>query len=603
MAENAIPSKGFLNFGKSASQGYLPFSLTDTGALNINGSISASLGAFVPASQFSLSPTTSSSSVAISGGTAVLIQNTGANDAYIKFGASATTSDILIKSGAVIQLDSGGGGTLAAITASGSTTLRITTGSGLAMYNQAGGSGGGGGNVNLNQVGGVAYALGQGAMSASMSVCLASDQSNIPLNLKQVNGSAFALGQTTKSASLPVTLASDQGNLAVAVQERSEISGTSSAAGVFSNFPLTDTNGARHMSLQVTAIAAGSTIVAEESNDGTTWTNLISLAGAASVTATGLHQYNFSAKQIRVRQSVYGGSGSSSVTAEFRLDPAPFAQAYGAGAVDARTNRVVLASDDALVTVAGTTSDTAYNGSGNSTLSASLRGIYSKLGSVVLAAGTALIGKVGIDQTTPGTTNAVMATNFPATADVNSGNVGASTLRMCPATNSPAIANWGQGATGSAVPSGAQYKGLMARTTTPSAGSDGNLVGAMADKFGRQIVMIGNPRDLKGKAQLTLSGSTSETTFITAGGAGVFNDIYKLVLTNTDTTNGTEVELRDATAGSLIETFYVPPKETRGFTVPSSDAMPQTTANNNWTLKCITAVTALKASALYNINK
>lgn len=56
-------------------------------------------------------------------------------------------------------------------------------------------------------------------------------------------------------------------------------------------------------------------------------------------------------------------------------------------------------------------------------------------------AGTNLIGKVGIDQTTPGTTNAVAATNLPTTADTNSGNKSASTLRVVLATDQPALSN------------------------------------------------------------------------------------------------------------------------------------------------------------------
>ncbi len=76
-----------------------------------------------------------------------------------------------------------------------------------------------------------------------------------------------------------------------------------------------------------------------------------------------------------------------------------------------------------------------------------------------LVAGSAIVGKVGIDQTTPGTTNAVFATNFPTTLDTNTGNASASTIREAVATNNPAIPAWGQGATGSAVPSGAVYLG------------------------------------------------------------------------------------------------------------------------------------------------
>jgi hypothetical protein len=56
-------------------------------------------------------------------------------------------------------------------------------------------------------------------------------------------------------------------------------------------------------------------------------------------------------------------------------------------------------------------------------------------GSWVLSAGSAIIGKVGIDQTTPGTTNAVHTTNFPTTVDTNSGNKSASTPRVVVATD------------------------------------------------------------------------------------------------------------------------------------------------------------------------
>lgn len=56
-----------------------------------------------------------------------------------------------------------------------------------------------------------------------------------------------------------------------------------------------------------------------------------------------------------------------------------------------------------------------------------------------LPAGTNVIGKVGIDQTTPGTTNAVQVTNLPATVDTNTGNASASTPRVVLASNQPSI--------------------------------------------------------------------------------------------------------------------------------------------------------------------
>ena len=58
-----------------------------------------------------------------------------------------------------------------------------------------------------------------------------------------------------------------------------------------------------------------------------------------------------------------------------------------------------------------------------------------------LTAGSNIVGKVGIDQTTPGTTNAMAATNLPTTVDTNSGNKSASTLRFVLATDQPQMTN------------------------------------------------------------------------------------------------------------------------------------------------------------------
>lgn len=58
-------------------------------------------------------------------------------------------------------------------------------------------------------------------------------------------------------------------------------------------------------------------------------------------------------------------------------------------------------------------------------------------GKVGLNAGSAIIGSVSIDQTTPGTTNAVHTTNWPTTVDTNSGNKSASTPRVVIATDQP----------------------------------------------------------------------------------------------------------------------------------------------------------------------
>lgn len=58
-----------------------------------------------------------------------------------------------------------------------------------------------------------------------------------------------------------------------------------------------------------------------------------------------------------------------------------------------------------------------------------------------LPTGSNIIGKFGIDQTTPGTTNATQTTNLPTTVDTNTGNASASTLRVVLATNQPQLSN------------------------------------------------------------------------------------------------------------------------------------------------------------------
>lgn len=76
--------------------------------------------------------------------------------------------------------------------------LENTTGGGVASA------------VNVNQIGGSSYALGQTTMANSAPVVIASDQSNLPTNLAAVGGSAVTLGQKTMANSIPVVLASDQ---------------------------------------------------------------------------------------------------------------------------------------------------------------------------------------------------------------------------------------------------------------------------------------------------------------------------------------------------------------------------------------------------------
>lgn len=130
------------------------------------------------------------------------------------------------------------------------TTLNISTAYGtLPNVTNLGNS-----NVALNEVNGTAITLGQKAMSASLPVVLSSDQAAIPITdnsgsltvdapvgtpvfARLSDGSAALIGQKAMTASLPVTLASDQSNVNVV-----EVPATSGGWSIFHAVSANSTN-------------------------------------------------------------------------------------------------------------------------------------------------------------------------------------------------------------------------------------------------------------------------------------------------------------------------------------------------------------------------
>jgi hypothetical protein len=141
--------------------------------------------------------------------------------------------------------------------------------------------------------------------------------------------------------------------------------------------------------------------------------------------------------------------------------------------------------------------------------------------------------------------------------------------------------------------------GGVARTSNPTAVTNGQRVNGIFDKLGKQVV-VGALRDVKGVQKTTIS-VTTETTVVTAGGANVFNDVYAIIVTNTSAT-GVSIDFKDATAGTTRMTLYAPATDTRGFTVPVDSAMVQAVANNNWTATASGAVSSLQITVLYVSN-
>ena len=168
--------------------------------------------------------------------------------------------------------------------------------------------------------------------------------------------------------------------------------------------------------------------------------------------------------------------------------------------------------------------------------------------------------------------------------------------------------------TGSAVPAQAGYTGFnsggtlvgvssanplpainygTARTTNPSAVSDGQVSNIMTDKMGRQVVVQGHTRELVGKQATTITSSTAATTVVTAGGASVFTDISSLTVTNSSAT-ATTITLSDGTTP-----FVYNCPANGGFTIQFNPPVPATTANTAWTLQCGTSVASVYCSIVY----
>ena len=152
----------------------------------------------------------------------------------------------------------------------------------------------------------------------------------------------------------------------------------------------------------------------------------------------------------------------------------------------------------------------------------------------------------------------------------------------------------GATAAGSALSFAPITEGGLAKTGNPAAVDDGDVVNALHDKLGKRI-SIPALRELKAIQTTTITG-TSETTIVTAGGSGVFKDLYRLVVTNTSAT-ATSVTIKDATAGTTCYVLALPAASTVGFSADAGSAAIQSAAANNWTATVANAVTSIVITA------
>ena len=157
------------------------------------------------------------------------------------------------------------------------------------------------------------------------------------------------------------------------------------------------------------------------------------------------------------------------------------------------------------------------------------------------------------------------------------------------------------GAIAAVPPANALQIGIKAATANPANATAGNQVAIMGDKAGRQVVTVGNVRELVAMQTTAIANSAAETTVVTAGGAGVFNDIshININMTGAGTPAACTVTLKDATAGTTRAVWFLAATAAAFAEAVSFDFLPpmsQTTANNNWT------VTLSSATVTVNVN-
>jgi len=224
---------------------------------------------------------------------------------------------------------------------------------------------------------------------------------------------------------------------------------------------------------------------------------------------------------------------------------------------------------------------------------------------VILGAGTSNIGRVDINDISAGTqTNDVKVTldgeNVALAAGTNTiGNVkitdGTETVSVNASNQLEVAVGNTINVTGDvahdSADSGNPVKiGGVARTSNPTAVADGDRVNAAFDDIGRQVVVLNQVRDLTTHGTATIS-TTSETTILSAAGAGVYLDLTAITIANTSATD-VRVDIRDASSGTVRLSFLAPAGQTVGavFQVPVTQAA----ANNAWTAQLSSAVTDVR---------
>lgn len=345
-----------------------PLTQDTAGKECVNATVSASVTGFRPTSTGTpISVTTGGVTGTLPAGAEVVATNVGTtNTAYCKLGASATTSDQAIAPGGWFAFAISGDTQLTCITSTSTTTVNMVGGSGLPTgVGGAGSSGGGGTSSSFGS-----------AFPATGTAVGASDGTNMV---------AVKIGSQNTAASVAVALASDQAAISVKQATAGNLNATVVGTGTFAvQDSTTETN---------TGTIAGAVSASVMQENLKQVNGVTTLAGAGAV-GTGAQRVAVGQDTTTIAGSAPGTAGTAS------------ANVVTIQGIAGMTKLLVTPDANSAVNVAqfGGSNVATGTGAGGSGVP---RVTVSNDSTVGLVAGTALVGKVGIDQTTPGTTNAV----------------------------------------------------------------------------------------------------------------------------------------------------------------------------------------------------
>jgi hypothetical protein len=207
-------------------------------------------------------------------------------------------------------------------------------------------------------------------------------------------------------------------------------------------------------------------------------------------------------------------------------------------------------------------------------------------------AGSAIIGKVGIDQTTPGTTNGVAIVGVNgATALAGNGVTGTGSPRVTIASDNSPVAGMGVGATGSPVPANAALQGVS--------------VG------GNTTALLGDPCQTASKVYKPISITTATTTNVITGTSAKKIYICQIVLSSAAADNVAVIEgTTGATCGSGTAGIFGGTTAANGFNFSANGgvsigqggfSVAQTATNANDICIITSAATPLAGGIMYAV--